>query len=384
MSAHQNKQSNYIIESINVTPLRLPLKVPYIWSQGIEHAFITNLIEIVSEDGLSGFGETTTAPDASAQKLIIERLAKHFVGKSVFDFELARAEAFRAQFLAFGANMPRFANQLFAGLEMAALDLQGKIIGRPVWDLLGGEQRSHVGYFYFLQGETIEALTEDAMRAVAEQNPVIYLKVGVNETHDLEAVKAVRTAIGNTRLRLDANEAWDPITALRMIKALEPYNVEYIEQPTASWSLEALKQVKQRSSVSLGADQSVFTLHEVYQACTSRAADMIAVGPREIGGLRPTVKAAGIVEGAGLNICIHSSMTTGVTTCAEHHIGRAISNLDDGNQIMWQLLRNDIVKSPVLSPQKGRLALPDRPGLGFELDEAVVTESAKDFERHNQ
>ncbi|MGI9318622.1 MAG: enolase C-terminal domain-like protein, partial [bacterium] len=157
------------------------------------------------------------------------------------------------------------------------------------------------------------------------------------------------------------------------------FNIEYIEQPTPSWSLDSLKHVSQRSSIPMGADQSVFTLHEVYQACTSRAADMIAVGPREIGGLRPMVKAAGIIEGAGLNLCIHSSMTSGITTCAEHHVARTVSNLDDGNQIMWQLLEKDIVKSPSLSPLKGKLALPDNPGLGFDLDHSVIEEATENF-----
>ena len=318
-----------------------------------------------------------------AQKLVLERLSNYLIGRSVFEFEQARSEAFRARFLAFGGNMPRYANQMFAGLEMAALDLQGKILDRPAWDLLGGAVRQEVGYFYFLRGETIAALVEDARHAVARQHPILYLKVGVDERYDLEAVEAVREAAGNTRIRLDANEAWEPAVALRMIKALQPFDIEYIEQPTPSWSLESLKQVKQRSPVPLGADQSVFTLHEVFQACALRAADMIAVGPREVGGLRPMIKAAGIIEGAGLNLCIHSSMSTGITTCAEHHLGRAVPNLDDGNQIMCQLLERDIVRSPSLSPHKGKLSLPSKPGLGVELDQSAIEQAAESFKRFN-
>ena len=127
----------------------------------------------------------------------------------------------------------------------------------------------------------------------------------------------------------------------------------------------------------------MFTLDEVYRACATGAADMIAVGPREIGGLRGTMKAAAIAEGAGLNLCIHSSMTTGITTCAEHHLGRAIPNLDDGNQIMWQLLREDIVESPGLTPVKGRLSLPDLPGLGFALNIDAVARAAELFRKHD-
>ncbi|MEL7543610.1 MAG: mandelate racemase/muconate lactonizing enzyme family protein [Pseudomonadota bacterium] len=370
------------ISEIRVTPLRMPLKKPYVWSQGVEHAFTVNLIEMHGEDGSVGYGETTTAPDALAQKRVIEKLARSFLGRSVFDYAAVQAETMRAHFLAFGANMPRFANQLYAGLEMAALDLGGKILDRPVWDLLGGARRDSVGYFYFLQGDTPDELASDARHAVRDGHPIIYLKVGVGEAHDMEAVAKVRAAIGTTRLRLDANEAWDPATALRMICALAPYNVEYIEQPTSSWSKGALRHLKERVPVALGADQSVFTLHDVFEACTDRIADMVAVGPREIGGLRAMIQAAGICEGAGLKICIHSSMTTGITTCAEHHVARAIPNLDDGNQIMWQLMADNVVADPPLEPVAGKLALPSRPGLGFVLDDDQVAKAAERFTAH--
>jgi len=369
------------IKEIRVTPMRLPLKTPYICSQGVEDVFTINLIEMEADDGSIGYGETTTAPDADAQKIVLEKLARSFVGRSAFDFAQCQAEAFKSNFLTFSTNMPRFANQLFCGLEMAALDLQGKLLERPVWDLLGGDVQGKVGYFYFLQGASIKELVEDAKLAVADGHPIIYLKVGVEESQDIETVKAVRNAIGNTRLRLDANEAWDTTTTLRMLEAFAPYNVEYVEQPTPSWSIPALVHVKERSSIAIGADQCVFTLHDVYQACSTRAADMIAIGPREVGGARLMIKAAAIAEAAGLNVCLHSSMTTGITTCFEHHIARAIPNLDDGNQIMWQLLKENIVSSPNLAPSAGVLSLESRPGLGFELDYELI---ARANVRHKQ
>ena len=368
------------IKDIRITPLRLETRVPYVWSQGVESAFTVNLIEMEVEDGTIGVGETTAAPDADAQKMILHKLARSYIGRSVYEITAAQEDAYRRHFLIFGGNMPRYANQLFCGLEMAALDVQGKLLGRPVWELLGGEKRREVGYFYFLQGQTTEELVADAKAAAEAGHPVIYLKVGISPDYDLANVRAIREMIGNHhRLRLDANEAWEPALALRMLKALEPYNIEYIEQPTTSLSLLPLKHLKERSPIAIGADQSVFTLQDVYQACATGAADMIAVGPREIGGLKGMMKASAICEGAGLTLCIHSSMTTGITTCAEHHIGRAAANLDDGNQIMWQLLNDNVVASPSLEPQKGVLSLEGRPGLGFELDHDAVARAA---ERH--
>ncbi|WP_438992043.1 mandelate racemase/muconate lactonizing enzyme family protein [Lentibacter sp.] len=365
------------IREIRVTPMRLGLVRPYVWSQGVEAAFIVNLIEMEAEDGTIGYGETTTAPDAEAQRLVLLKLARHFMGRSVFEQAAAWEEAYRANFLTFGGNMPRYGNQLRSGLEMAALDLQGKLLGLPVWTLLGGAARQSVGYFYFLQGSSTEELVADAVKGSAEGQPILYLKVGISPDYDLANVRAIRAAVGpDVRLRLDANEAWEPALALRMIKALEPYGIEYIEQPTSSLSLAPLAHMTRRSPVAMGADQAVFTLQEVYTACATGAADMIAVGPREIGGLRAMMKAAAICEAAGVTLCIHSSMTTGITTCAEHHVGRAIAKLDDGNQIMWQLLEENIIASPSLAPQKGLLALEGKPGLGFELDHDAVARAA--------
>ena len=156
------------IKSIKITPLRLPLKTPYIWSQGVEDAFCVNLITIEAEDGTIGFGETTVAPDAGAQKTVLTKMAVFLIGQPVQDFARLSPDIYKSLFLVFGANMPRYFNQMICGLEMAILDLQGKLLGLPVWDLLGGAVRKDVGYFYFLQGETIEALVEDAKKAIAE------------------------------------------------------------------------------------------------------------------------------------------------------------------------------------------------------------------------
>ena len=154
---------------------------------------------------------------------------------------------------------------------------------------------------------------------------------------------------------------------------------EYIEQPTSSTSLEALGQVTRQSPIPIGVDQSVFTLNEVYRAISGGHAHMIAVGPREMGGLRPMIKAAGITEAAGMKLCIHSSMTTGVTSVAEHHVGRAIPNLDDGNQIMWQLLQDSILDGPDVAPITGRLSLEGKPGLGLNLDRDIVAKASERF-----
>lgn len=367
------------ISNIRVRPLVLPLKQPYHWSYGIRETFAVNLIEIEADDGTVGIGECTVAPDQAGTAAVLKRLAAHLVGHAPHDVAPLIARIFHREYLGHGANIMRAANQMFSGIDMALWDLQGKLAGLPVHRLLGGAHRKAVGYFYFLQGETAEDLARDAASAYAQGERVFYLKVGRGEKLDLEITAAVRREIGDARLRLDANEGWGVHEAINMCRKLEKFDIEFIEQPTVSWSIAAMAQVRQSVGIPIVADQAAFTLYDVYEICRQQAADMICIGPREIGGIQPMMKAAAVAEAAGLKICIHSSFTTGITTCAEHHIALAIPNLDDGNQIMWQLVKKDIVAAPALTPKNGWLDAFQAPGLGFELAAGLVDEGEQRY-----
>ena len=360
------------ISAVRVRPLVLPLKQPYHWAYGVRDSFAVNLLEVEADDGTVGIGECTVAPDQTGTAAILARLAGHLVGHDPHDAAPLIAGIFHREYLGHGANLMRAANQMFSGIDMALWDLNGKLSGLPVNRLLGGAHRKAVGYFYFLQGESAEELAADAAAGFAAGERVFYLKVGRGEALDLEITQAVRQEIRGSRLRLDANEAWSVAEAITMCRKLERFDIEFIEQPTVSWSIAAMAQLRHSVGIPIVADQAAFTLYDVYEICRQQAADMICIGPREIGGIQPMMKAAAVAEAAGLKICIHSSFTTGITTAAEHHIALSIPNLDDGNQIMWQLLREDIVAAPHLSPRQGWLAALQEPGLGISLDGSRV------------
>jgi muconate cycloisomerase len=290
------------------------------------------------------------------------------------------AEAYQRQFGLVGTvSAPRFGAQVLAGIELALWDLVGKALGQPVHRLIGGAVHDEIAYFGFLQGDTAEELAADARRWVATGSPVIYFKIGRGEAIDLENVAAVREAIGDRRLRLDGNEAWDVLTAIRMIDKLAAYDPEFVEQPTPSGSLEALAAVKAATRVPIAADQAVFNANDAYEVCRRRLADVLVLGLHETGGILGFRKAAAIAEAAGVNICLHGVFESGITACAANQAAATIPNLDDGNQIMVQLLAEDIVGAPSLTPVQGRLPVVRGPGLGFELDGDAVARAAERF-----
>ena len=153
---------------------------------------------------------------------------------------------------------------MLAGLEMALWDILGKAAGQPVYRLLGGRVRDAVDYFGFPQGDTADELAADAARLAQPGHGVIYLKVGRGEAADLANTAAVREAIGERRLRLDANGAWSVVEAIHMIRHLAVFDPEWIEQPTPADSTAALRQVLEAAAVPIAADQAAFTPADVY------------------------------------------------------------------------------------------------------------------------
>lgn len=367
------------IAALRATPLALRFQEPYHWAGRVDYGAVNLLVEVETDEGISGYGETTAARPADTALAALEGVAPLFAGRSPFDVERLMREA---RFLGGFSHNPRFANLTLAGVEMALWDIIGKAARSPVHQLLGGAYHAGVDYFGFPQGDTAGELAAGAARLAAAGYSVIYMKVGRGEQKDLENVRAVREAIGDRKLRLDANEAWDVRTALYMIRRLAPFDPEFIEQPTPAQSLAALKQVRDASPVPIAADQAIYSLHDVYEVCRQQAADLIVLSFHEAGGLLAFKKAAAIAEAAGISICLHGQSVTGMTDLAQHQVALTLPNLADGNQIMHQLLVEDILDAPDLTPVAGKLeaAAALRPGLGFELNWDAVARAHELYE----
>jgi L-alanine-DL-glutamate epimerase-like enolase superfamily enzyme len=366
------------IASIDTTPLWLPFTEPYHWARRVDFGAALVLVEVTTDEGLVGVGESTAAMPAEGTVAALRGVAPLFVGEPVFDVQRLVT---RARFLGSFNHTPWFANLTLAGLEMALWDVLGKAAGWPVYRLLGGAVRAAVDYFGFVQGDLAPELAAHAGRLAAAGHEVIYLKVGRGEAADMANTAAVREAIGDRRLRLDANGAWNVGEAIHMIGRLAQFEPEWVEQPTPPQSIAALRQVKESVRVPIAADQAAFTPANVYDICQGRAADAIVLSPHETGGLLAFGKAAAIAEAAGIAICLHGQSVSSISDAAQHHLGLCTANLSDGNQIMHQLLREDLVLAPRLTPKKGKVGPLEGPGLGIELDRDAVARAAEKYQQ---
>ena len=168
--------------------------------------------------------------------------------------------------------------------------------------------------------------------------------------------------------------------ARRMFEKLKPFDPEFIEQPVPGRTgSEGLSRLRAVTDIPIAADQTAYSADDIFELCRNRAADVIVLGLHETCGVVRFRKAAAVAEAAGVNICLHGVFETGITTCAANQVAATLGNMDDGNQIMWQLLAEDIVARPSLVPKDGALPISDLPGLGFELNRDAIARAAKAF-----
>jgi muconate cycloisomerase len=371
------------ITTISTTPLFCKFKQPYYWAQGVTHGAPIILIRIETDAGVAGIGESSASPDCPTIMSILADAIPAFIGKSAFDGNRLIWSYYQEGFNARGTgSASRFFSQAMTGIELALWDAIGKAAKQPLHRLLGGKVREELRYFGFIQGDTADELSRHAKSLVKQGFEVLYLKIGRGDDLDEEITSAVRAAIGNKRLRLDANEAWDMLRARRMFERLKSYDPEFIEQPVpGKLGAEGLARLRAVTSIPVAADQTIYAPEDVYDICRNRSADVVVMGLHETCGVVRFRKAAAIAEAAGVNVCLHGIFETGITTCASNQVAATIDNMDNGNQIMWQLLAEDIVKSPSLVPKGGALPIFDKPGLGFELDEGAVARAADAYDR---
>ena len=144
------------ITAVETTPLLLPFKVPYHWAKGVDRGTTVVLIEVHTDEGLTGVGESLPWQSVETVTSVYEAVADLVVGRDPHDV----ADIMRSLYAtaATGNPSPRFFRQTFAGLEMAQWDVIGKAADLPVHKLFGGAVHQQVQYFAFLQGDTDEEL----------------------------------------------------------------------------------------------------------------------------------------------------------------------------------------------------------------------------------
>jgi L-alanine-DL-glutamate epimerase-like enolase superfamily enzyme len=350
--------------TLELVPYSLGFRDLYVTARGQLSERQLLLVRIADESGAEGLGEA--APLALRGGPGIEQIAQELRescwplldGREIEPGSIARLLATcRAR----GASL-----QALAALDIAMHDLAGKLAGEPVWKLLGASAVAPVRC-----NATLPAGNPSTLRRLASQwaergFSTYKLKVGM--AGDVQQVGHVRAAVGPAaELRVDANASWrvdDAVQRLRAMVALAQ-QLEIIEQPTAD--LEDLAEVRRRTGLRIGADESVVDAADARRAIELGACEIATVKLAKSGGMLAALEIA-----AEIPVYLSSALDGPVGIAAAAHTVQAIDDARAAHGLATSEMFAGTIASRGAVLEGDRLSVPDGPGLGVEIDEELL------------
>jgi glucarate dehydratase len=373
------------ITKVAVTPVAFA-DPPLLNSVGVHEPFaLRAIIEIATDVGLTGLGETYADEKHLAALLAA---ATAIEGADVYHTEeiYRRVQNIAVQETTISSGLigqTAATDRVFSPFEVACLDIQGKAVGLPVADLLGGAVREEVPFSAYLfykwaghpgaEGDDWgEALDPDGIVAQAKRMVEDYgftalkLKGGVfPPSQEVEAVRALRAAFPDHPLRLDPNAAWTPETSLGVARDLAGV-LEYLEDPTPG--IEGMARVAREAPMPLATNMCVVAFADLPAAVRENPVQVILSDHHYWGGLHRSKLLAGICETFGIGLSMHSNSHLGISLAAMVQLAAAVPNLNYACDTHWPWKTEDIVVGEPFTFRNGALRVPDGPGLGVELD----------------
>ncbi len=361
------------ISDVRVTPVSVPVQAPLRYSTGADPAIHRLIVEIDTDEGITGLGECNAGAPREAR---LREYIPQLLGADPFGLARLRGElGVQAETKLFGN-----ANHAFAAIEFACLDIQGKAVGRPVHDLLGGRVRDHVpliAYLFYRYANTegsgavhdTATMVEHAREVVTEYGfQTLKFKAGVlPPDQECEAILALREAFPNHQLRVDPNAAWSLSTAMRMALRIRGCDLEYLEDPT--WGLRGMSRFGSRCPwIPLASNMAIATPEDFGPAVAMDCADAILIDPHFYGGLRQGRFAAAALEMLNIDVALHSQGELGISMAAQLHLAASLPALPHAPDAHYYHLTDDVIDGGKLSHEGGGMFVPRGPGLGVQLD----------------
>lgn len=322
------------------------------------------LIRLVTDSGLTGWGE---APQLLAfhnqQPLtanVVDNLRPQLLGKDAGAIDAMYEDwdlgGFRIQ----------------SAVEMAMWDILGKACNQPLYRLLGGPVRDRVelAACMGIQGPYIAG--QIAKSYVDAGFSTMKTKAGRDPEEDLEMVRGIRDAVGDSlKLRIDPNTGYSPEVCEQLAKDLEPYGLEYFEQPMPDENMADSARIRKLTTTPLALNESVTTLAHVRKILELDAAEFLLPDTQQCGGIRAVKLIVDVAASAGVKCIFHCSHDFGLKTAAMLHVAASSPNMPMANDCTYYALESDILAKPH-QIENGSMAVPQQPGLGVDVDVSLV------------
>ena len=349
------------ITAIHTRLLRIPFTEVLRAAYGARTHASYLLVTIETDKGVTGYGEHDGLFYETAEAFIHAELKPLLIGEDPLQIEYLTHKT--EHFLQWNT----FAAYPLSAIDMALYDIKGKVLGVPVYELLGGIYRTKMDITGLIHLHDVKEDVAAAVRLVEHGHKVLKIKVGFELEKDMERLTAIREAVGpGIPFRIDPNMAWSPKTAVRWIRRMEKLNLQWVEQPVPSWDIEGLVEVARAVDTPLSADESCMTVRDAWRLAEARAVEAFNVYVTESGGITRAREIVAIANTAGIACVIGTWGEGGVGQAAVLHLVASSRNFEHASDTAYGLVKDDYLKEPFTFDSEGRLTVPQKPGLGVE------------------
>ena len=341
--------------------------------------FRTNwvFVKVYTDEGIDGVGEATLEYKEKALIGAVEHIREYLVGKDPRQIERHWHDIYRDAYWRGGAVLM----SALSAVEMALWDILGKSLGVPVYQLLGGRANDKVRIYvngWFSGAKKPEEFAACAKAAMERGVTALkwdpfgkaYLTLsGAELDNALACVAAVREAVGNrVDLLIEGHGRFDVPTGIRIAKELEQFRPMWFEEPVPPDNLEALKAVRDKSPVPISAGERLYTLKSFKDLFEMRAADYIQPDISHAGGIMELKKIAAVADTYYIPFAPHNPSGP-VANAATLQLAACCPNFN-----ILEIMYSDVtwradVTDEDLHYEDGYIIIPDKPGLGIELNE---------------
>jgi D-galactarolactone cycloisomerase len=370
------------IRAVHTHVLEAALTEPFAYSQAWYERRGACLVEIVGEDGTSGWGEAFGPARLTAP--IVDYYAPLLVGEDALTTE-RHWETLYNRLRDHGQK--GLAIEALSAVDIALWDLKARHFGVPVHVLLGGPLRDRVeayatGFYRKRAGDPFAYLVEEAHERVAQGFHSIKLKLGFGIDEDVRLCHAVRRAIGDDiGIMVDANHAYDATAAIRLGRRIQDLDIAWFEEPVPPEDLAGYLEVKRELAIPIAGGEAEFTRWGFRELIARRAVDILQPDTCAAGGISETLKIAHMANAYGLRVNPHV-WGTGVALASALQVIAALPHNPPGLHPVEPLLEFDRSEHPLrmavlrqpIEQRDGWVAIPDGPGLGIEIDRAALAQ----------
>ena len=350
------------VYQLNIARLR-PVKV----SLGQLDSAHNVVVQITTDTEIVGWGEASpfapiTGDSPQSNYLTGQQLAKLIVGKDPLAIDARMAEINR-----FTVGEP----SIRSAFDMALYDIAAQAAGMPLYQFLGGEQRTLRTDLTIGLQDTVEQTVAQAQDILAAGFDAIKMKVGRPALEDVAHVKAVRDLAGpDIAIKIDSNQGWDYPTAVANLCAMKPLNLHYSEQPIAAWDYDNMARLRDHAHLPICADESVFDEKDALKLIKSDAADYLNIKLGKAGGIHTGLKINAIAEAAGSKCMIGCFAESRLGLTAAAHLAMARPNIHFIDLDSAISFKEDPVRGGMRYDDElgGVIHLSDEPGLGVAVE----------------